>query len=94
MVAVAGAFAGAVLILVLSFYIAWRTHKEYEQFIALRKMGLALGYLLGTDFRGATLTNTVFSHTILKGCRFTDAKIKYTCFLHAKKAELARFSNK
>jgi len=94
-VAIAVAVAVAVAVLLLSGYVAWRVSKEDEKFALARSIGVALGAIGGTSFRGADLTNANFSQALLKSTNFNHSKQKQTLFTHtcwknAKKLDRAR----
>jgi uncharacterized protein YjbI with pentapeptide repeats len=54
----------------LSAHVATQTYREAPGFLALRRIGLRLACMGGTDFRGANLTGADFSGANLKECRF------------------------
>jgi uncharacterized protein YjbI with pentapeptide repeats len=79
----------------LSAYVAWRVSKEDEKFALSRSIGIALGVIGGTSFRGADLTEANFTKAILKSTNFNrtpqqQTLFTHTCWKNAKKLDRAR----
>ena len=94
-VAVAIAVAVAVVICLLSLYVAWCVSNEDKKFAVARSIGVALGAIGGTSFRGADLTGADFTDTILKSTNFNASKqqptlLTHTCWSNAQKLNRAR----
>jgi Pentapeptide repeats (8 copies) len=94
-VAVAIGGAGAVAVLLLSLYVAWRVSKKGEKFALPRSLGVAMGAIGGTSFQGEDLTNANFTEAILKSTNFNHTKQQQTrldrvCWKDAKKLDRAR----
>ncbi len=79
-------------ITIISLYIGWQTRREDPRFALLRRLGLAMGTLLGTDFRGADLTDAAFDRARLTYARFVNATLNGVSWNQAQYLQFARFS--
>jgi uncharacterized protein YjbI with pentapeptide repeats len=82
-------------ILLLSFYVAWRTAKGDEKFALARNLGVAIGSIGGTSFCGADLTAANFTGAHLKSANFNNhneqpTTLTHTCWADAKHLNRAR----
>ncbi|MDM8552420.1 pentapeptide repeat-containing protein [Desulfobacterales bacterium HSG2] len=83
----------AILILILGYYIGLRALKGDEQFAPLRRLGLSLSSLGGTDFRNTDLQNAKFAAALLRNTRFdNETDLTNVCWKNSQKTELARFT--
>jgi uncharacterized protein YjbI with pentapeptide repeats len=80
--AVTTPFAVAVVVLLLSLYVAWRTVKGDEKFALSRNLGIIIGAIGGTSFQGADLTAANFSGATLKSTYFNSSKKRQTILTH------------
>lgn len=80
-------------LLTLIIYIKKRVLKKDKQFVSLRRLGIFIISLGGTNFQGADLQDADFSESNLKGARFNNStNIKNTCWKNVKNFELANFN--
>jgi uncharacterized protein YjbI with pentapeptide repeats len=77
-----GAIAVAAAVLMLGFFIAWRTTKGDKKFVLAHSLGINIGAIGGTSFCGADLTAADFSGAILKSTNFDSSKKKQTILTH------------
>jgi len=89
MVTIGSMFAFALLIFITVLAI-----KEDEQFHLLKRYGLILSSIKGTNFYYTNLKNANFCNTILRGCCFNkDTNIDNVCFKDARYIEYAIFTD-
>ncbi|MGK7904231.1 MAG: pentapeptide repeat-containing protein [Hormoscilla sp.] len=91
---IAVAIALAVAVVYLTNYVAKRVLAEDEQYIILRKLGIAIAAIGGTSFRGANLMDACFSSAILPTTDFRKADSIRTYWIKAQKLEWARVGEK
>lgn len=91
----AGTSVGAVAVIVmsLSFYLLWRALKGDEKFALVRTIGVVVGAIGGTSFRGANLTEVNFTQATLKNSSFLNATLTRTCWRNAKRLDRARLGD-
>ncbi len=91
---VAGALAVAVVTAgsttLLGGYVAWRALAGDKKFALIRRFVVAFAATGGTSFRDADLTDANFTQATLKNTNFSNAILKRTCWVQAKKVDLAR----
>ena len=88
--AVTVAMTIAVLMVLLSLYVAWKALKEDPKYAIVRQFALFFASLGGTNFHKADLTDADFSRATLKSANFHKAILTRTCWKDAKQLNRAR----
>ncbi|AFW94861.1 pentapeptide repeat-containing protein [Anabaena sp. 90] len=86
-------FPVAVVFVIFSAYIGWRSLKGDERDPWIRSYAIAFAATGGTSFYGADLTDADFTGAILKNTDFRKANLTRTRFYEAKKLDFARPGN-
>jgi len=76
----------------LGIYTGIQALKIDEKDIVIRRIGIFIAAIGGTNFYQANLTNANFREAILKNTNFTHAILERTCFSWVKKLECSRIS--
>lgn len=76
----------------LGIYSGIQAFKIDEKDILIRRIGIFIAAIGGTNFYQANLTNASFREATLKNTNLTDATLKCTYFSRVKKLECARIS--
>ncbi|MFN7853898.1 MAG: pentapeptide repeat-containing protein, partial [Dolichospermum sp.] len=92
-VPIAIVFAVAVVFVIFSAYIGWRSLKGDQRDTWLRSVTIAFAATGGTSFHGADLTDADLTGAILKNTDFRKANLTRTRFYEAKKLDFARLGN-
>ncbi|MBD2441681.1 pentapeptide repeat-containing protein [Dolichospermum sp. FACHB-1091] len=92
-VPIAIVFAVAVVFVIFSAYIGWRSLKGDERDSWIRSCAIAFAATGGTNFYGADLTDADFTGAMLKNTDFRKANLRRTRFYEAKKLDFARPGN-
>lgn len=79
-------------VIIVGLYIGWRTYREDPQFAFLRRIGLRLTTIGGTNFQEADLTQANFCGADLRRSCFEHAVVTETCWQNAKNLHLARLN--
>ena len=91
--ALSGALSGAVVFILFSAYIGYRSFKGDERDTWIRSSAIAFAATGGTSFYGADLTDADFTGATLKNTDFRTANLTRTRFYEAKKLDFARPGN-
>lgn len=92
-VPIAIVFAVAVVFVIFSAYIGWRSLNGDERDPWIRFYAIAFAATGGTSFHGADLTDADFTGATLKNTDFRTANLTRTRFYEAKKLDFARPGN-
>ena len=92
-VPIAIVFAVAVVFVIFSAYIGWRSLNGDERDSWIRFYAIAFAATGGTSFHGADLTDADFTGATLKNTDFRGANLTRTRFYEAKKLDFARPGN-
>jgi uncharacterized protein YjbI with pentapeptide repeats len=80
----------AVVVVLLSTFISWRTLKGDAKHAVIRNIVVAFAAFKGTSFRNADLTDADFTSSLLKSTDFIKANVTRTCFYKTKKLDCVR----
>jgi uncharacterized protein YjbI with pentapeptide repeats len=64
--------------LILSSYASWRIYQDDKKFALVRNFSIFFGAIGGTSFRGADLSNAIFTNAQLKNTNFNSLKDRRT----------------
>ena len=92
-VPIAIVFAVAVVFVIFSAYIGWRSLKGDERDPWIRSYAIGFAATGGTSFHGADLTDANFTGATLKNTDFRKANLTRTRFYEVKKLDFARPGN-
>ncbi|MDB9521832.1 pentapeptide repeat-containing protein [Dolichospermum circinale CS-1225] len=92
-VPIAIVFASAVVSVIFSAYIGWRSLNGDKRDTWLRSYAIVFAATGGTSFHGANLTDADFTGATLKNTDFRAANLTRTRFYEAKKLDFARPDN-
>jgi uncharacterized protein YjbI with pentapeptide repeats len=92
-VPIAIVFAVAVVFVIFSAYIGWRSLKGDERDPWIRSYAIGFAATGGTSFHGADLTDADFTGATLKNTDFRKANLTRTRFYEVKKLDFARPGN-
>jgi uncharacterized protein YjbI with pentapeptide repeats len=80
----------AAMTVILNVYVISQTPKDNEKFALAWKIGVSLGAIGGTSFRGADLTDANFENAILENTNFNQTVLKRAFWKNAKSLDRAR----
>jgi uncharacterized protein YjbI with pentapeptide repeats len=80
----------AAMTVILNVYVILQTLKDNGRFALAWKIGVSLGAIGGTSFRGADLTDANFENAILENTNFNQTVLKRAFWKNAKSLDRAR----
>ncbi len=84
---------GSIIVGFLANYIGVRSLNGAYEFVWIQMIAVNFAALGGTSFRGANLTDAIFTYAILKSTDFREAILKNTCFLYSKELSRSRYES-